>query len=264
VLVWDLLKNNGTCRLPCLWGLTVGQIDKQGLNAFMGKFGNTYTPDSYVERDDFGTLGGLTVIYREQGVHIGVSFDYYLNKESNQPEQLVMHANAAFEKGKDPNWKSTTEISPLYGDASFAQVLQYYTLPQILLNYGRPSQALIATFRDAPDDYPNMYHAFSLVLFYQAQGFFVEYTTQRETVGNHFVGCPTKSYIYVGVSSPTSEHSLAEIVGVGGDVIRKEALDYFQPVDKATSMTLDEFYETFKDPKNTACIKTPIEVWPQP
>jgi hypothetical protein len=263
-LVFGLLKNNGDCRLPCFWGLTPGQIDLQTFSAFTGKFGNTFTLDSYIARRDFGPTGGFTVIYRENGVNIRVAFAYYQNKESTQLEQLVMHADSLYEKGQDPNWKSSTEISPLYGDASFAQALQYYTLPQILSNYGRPSQVLVGTFRDAPDDYPNMFHPFSLVLFYQEQGFFAEYASQRETVGNDFVGCPAKAYIRISAWDPKSGLSLTDIVKRGGDVINDMNLDYFKPVDKATALTLDEFYEAFKDPKNTACLKTRIDVWPKP
>ncbi len=204
------------------------------------------------------------MIYRENGVHIRIAFAYYQSQETTQLEQLVMHADSVYEKGKDPNWKSTTEISPLYGNISFIQVLQYYTLPQILLNYGPPSQVLIGTFRDAPDDYPNMFHPFSVVLFYQDLGLFAEYASQRETVGNDFVGCPAKAYVRVSVWDPKAGLSLTDIVKRGGDVINELNLDYFKPVDQATAMTLYQFYETFKDPKNTVCIKTRIDVWPKP
>ena len=37
---------------------------------------------------------------------------------------------------------------------------------------------------------------------------------------------------------------------------------YFLPLYDATGMTVAEFYENFKDPNTTACLETPLDLWP--
>jgi hypothetical protein len=39
--------------------------------------------------------------------------------------------------------------------------------------------------------------------------------------------------------------------------------DYFKPVGEVTTMSMDDFYETFKDPGNNTCLETPIKYWEQ-
>jgi len=38
---------------------------------------------------------------------------------------------------------------------------------------------------------------------------------------------------------------------------------YYKPIEKATSMTLKQFYDTFRQPTDK-CIETPAKLWPTP
>lgn len=261
-LVFGLLKNNGNCELPCMWGLIPNKTKLTELDKFMGNFGETFTLTSYMERRKTDQTGGLTLIYRENGVHIKVYFTYYLNDKSDQIDELSLVADSLFEKGIDPNWLSSTEISVLYGNPTFSQALEYYTLPIILTNYGTPSQILIGTFPNEPDEPSGIFHAFSLVLYYPEQGIFAEYVSPREIDGDYFVGCPTKSHISVGVWSPDNEPPLESIVKRHGVAIYESNMTDFKSVDEATGLTISEFSETFKAKSNITCIKTPIKIWP--
>jgi len=47
-------------------------------------------------------------------------------------------------------------------------------------------------------------------------------------------------------------------------------LDYYKwdkpimPLEEATGMTVETFYETYRDPANDPCIETPRDLWPDP
>jgi hypothetical protein len=176
---------------------------------------------------------------------------------------LALDGSALYERGKDPDWLSP-DVSPLYGDASFNKAFEYYSLPQILSNYGMPSQVLLAPFPDDPIRTDVKWQPFSLVLLYPEKGIFVEYVSPRGTISNDFVGCPSKAHISLAVWSPESDMSLEYVIQKAGSEINELNMDYFKPVEEATSMTLNEFYQKFKDPNNTACLETPMDFWQTP
>jgi len=256
-LVFDLLKNNGSCELPCLWGLTSGKTDSQALNKFMSQFGKLATPDIYVKVSDYGKVGGFFLDYRKDNVHINTDFSYYENEERNRINLLSLHGYTMQERGKDLDWLSM-DISPLYGNASFNQTFAYYLLPQILSNYGPPSQVWLKPYLDDPQRSDITWWPFILVLFYPQQGIYVEYVMPRNSTGEYFEGCPTHSEVYLAVWNPQDDIPLSQIAEKGGFGFDAE---YSKSVEKATSMTLDQFYQTFKNPGNTACLETPQGIW---
>ncbi len=263
-LVFTLLEDNGDCQLPCLWGLTPGNTDSQALGKFVAQFDNLTTPDIYVSTHDFEDRGNFFVSYRKDNIHIDSRFGYLKNKDDkNKIEMLVLNGYAMQERGKDLDWLSL-DISPLYGDASFNEAFKYYLLPQMLSNYGSPSQVLMAPFPDDPDRPDIEWHPFSLVLLYPEKGIFIEYVSPRETVGNNYVGCPSKVTVSLAVWDPESNLSLTDVVQKAGSEINELNIDYFKSIDQATTMTLEEFFQTFKIPENTTCLETPAELWPGP
>jgi hypothetical protein len=40
-------------------------------------------------------------------------------------------------------------------------------------------------------------------------------------------------------------------------------IEGYIPLEKATTMSLDEFYQTYRQPGNE-CLMTPAEIWPTP
>lgn len=174
-------------------------------------------------------------------------------------EMLTMNGYALGEFGTTP--EGALDLRPIYGDTLFAQTFEYYMLPSILSTYGAPEQVSLATWQDDPDHPRIKTQPFSLVLFYPDQGFFVEYVTEREVIGNRYAGCPSKSHIYLGTWDPKKVLSLPYVAQKAGSVINELNTDYFQSVEDATSLTLDEFYNTFKNPENTTCLETSRDLW---
>ncbi len=259
ILVFNLLKDNGDCQLPCLWGLTPGKTNDQTLDDFMAQFRDWVTPDVYVSTQDFGDVGGFFLGYRKDNVHINIDFSHYKHQDGKL-EMLVLSGRAMQENGKDLDWLSP-DVSPLYGDASFNQTFTYYLLPQILSNYGRPSQVWLKPFLEDPQRPDIQWQPFSLVLLYPEKGIFVEYVSPREMEGDNYIGCPSKALVNLAVWDPQSSLSLADIVQKAGSQINELNIDSFKPLEKVTSMTLNEFYDAFKNAQNAACLETPQSLW---
>ena len=253
--VLNLLQNNGGCQLSCLWGMIPGQVSTSAFNDFMAHFSNQKTNNIFVAIQDFDQIGGFDLIYWENTIDINIDFSYYKNGQDATPKLFTLDSFAMQDKNHSPNWMNSN-ASPIYGNAHFNQVLNHYTLPQILINLGRPSQVLLYTFRE-DSDRPNF--IFIVVLLYPERGVYAKYTMPRETSSNTFIGCPSKANISIAVWSPQNPipfDRVVEIMNSGGNMVS------YISIDKATSMTLDEFYQNFKNPKYTDCIKTPINVWP--
>jgi hypothetical protein len=155
-------------------------------------------------------------------------------------------------------------IETIYGEPFFFQVLSYYMLNNLLSEYGPPSTVLIAPFPDDPQ-YPNEENIpFSIVLFYPEKGILAQYIMPKEKDNGNLTGCPSKvGYVDVVVWNPETNPPLKKIVSMlSGPGINKLNVDYFKPVDEVTSMTMEEFYQTFEDPESTACLETAKEIWP--
>lgn len=259
-LVLDLLKDNGDCQFPCLWGMTPGETKSQDIKAFFAQFGNIVIPEEIlVDPSDFGDKGGLGLLFKVDNLEISTDFSYY--EANDELKQLVLtgYATHKIGSGSDP------QSEYVFGDPQFNQLFQYYMLPQILTTYGHPSKVLIKPFQDEQGHAPREWLPFSLVVIYEEQGFLVQYISPRQVIGNDFAGCPWMAQITFTTWQLGHEVSLVEILPrISGAGINELNVDYFKSIDEATSMTLDEFYETFKNPENTACLETPTDLWSQP
>jgi hypothetical protein len=250
----DLLQSNGSCRLPCLWGITPGDKAAEALGPFLARFsaGSTTSGDVALRFDDFDTAGGVHLSYVEGQLDIDIDLSYYMAGDTVGQLVLITHAT-----------KSAPEEGQVFGDATFNQLVQYYALPHILSEYGRPAQVLIAPFPDDPD-YPSPeWIPFSVVLYYPEEGILIQYLSPRETRGDQYIGCPHQAHVYATVWDPQRKPALSEIVTkLSGQGINELNIDYFKPVEEATSTNLDGFVEEFKDMQTLTCLETRISLWP--
>jgi len=238
----ELLQTNGGCHLPCFLGYTPAEANQMQANQFFNQFVNTETPNLSISKPQAGDNRSISFyfLYKNLYFNIGVS----MHRNGDRIDSLEMDSFS------QPKWNS-----------SYAKVMSSYMLPQVLVDYGKPTQVLIETFRNDSQRPDVTSWPFFLVLLYQDQGFYLNYKMERVSTGAEFLGCPSKSFVSVGVWDPRSEvlfKKMMQVMTNGGD------LRDHKSISDATSMSLDEFYETFKDPKNTRCLRTPIETWPNP
>jgi hypothetical protein len=160
----------------------------------------------------------------------------------------------------------TTEIKRRTEDGGFEtvwenplneQYLSAYSLPEILSTYGQPNNVLVWGNRG--------WAVFSLVLDYSDQGFVVRYSAPLESSGETFLGCMSKAYTNLHLWDPKLEYSWAEGITrtTGGETDEIESLNQlYLPIEEATLLTPDGFFQNFKDPNNTTCLETPVDLWP--
>lgn len=248
VAMLDLVQNNGDCRLPCIWGLTPGVTDTHSRQMLLASIPFISEPDFLVSRSgDENNPGGFGFSSIVDNLRVSVGLSYY--------EKEGMISSLAFVTFP------TRESIAVFGEPYYMDLLYYYLLPQLLNNYGRPSIVLIAPW---PHD-PFMdadYDPFSVVVIYQDLGIMAEYIAPNELDGGYYRACPVQGYLTLRTWDPNQVIPLEKIAALGAGIgISETSFDYFKPIEEATSISLEEFYQTFTDAQDTSCLETPVELW---
>jgi len=127
-----------------------------------------------------------------------------------------------------------------------------YQLPEFLEVYGPPDEIWLSTFFDVGDMFP-----FVVDLFY-SNGIIVSYSTYGELKGDSIQGC-----LDLGPSLRLWEAK--------EELTFREAAKMFRidlegtptlPLEEATGLDVETFYNLYKAPNTATCIETPTELWP--
>ncbi len=138
---------------------------------------------------------------------------------------------------------------PIYNDPFFAQYFQYYSLSNLLSVYGPPENISIGIKLAAQMRGLDQYYLF---LDYSTSGWIALITMAAHTERRrYYLGCPNDGFTSLRLWSP-GDTEMARKYG-----INKES-GYPWPLEKATSLTLDDFYEQFKVPTKQ-CLETNID-----
>jgi hypothetical protein len=262
IISW--LDDNGGCRLPCVWGFTPGRTDHQDIQRVHSTFSDYYEGDGFgIWTDHFEQTGGLDLILEDEDVRTDISMDYNF-KGAEQLTLLGFHANSYIESEA----ASGKEIREISGDKRMFDLVEYYTLPSIINHYGQPTKILIAPYYDErPEVEGPSWIWFSVVLIYEDQGILAEYIMPRRMIGDDFAACVDQNLEISIVTWDTSKAlEFGEIANATTAFygISEAFIDYFKPLEEATSLSIEEFTEIFKEPGTDACVYTPMEMWPNP
>jgi hypothetical protein len=224
--VMDLLKSNSGCRLPCWWGITPGVTTWNETLQFLSSF--TY--------------------------FLGFSYDSkeYQIAEFRIPSPL---------EGSITHWYLIRGgIIDEIGVYNYDLAPSYY-FHEFLNNYGQPSEIWLRTYQlESRGSQP-----FLIELFYPDQGIMVEYSGGKmETVGNILRNCLNGTgfnFPSIYLWSPDKKMSFEE---AAKEFLDLKTLPAPQPLLEATGMSVQTFYQTFKDPDTTTCLETPANLWPLP
>jgi len=185
--------------------------------------------------------------------NLRIRLDLYL--DPSKQDRMYLNTLAYYEV---TDTEGLRHFGNTYGNPTYNQLFKYYMLPQILTNYGIPTQVLLYSYKEEIGDLmaANDFRYMKLILYYQQNDFWIEYYMPRETEGKYYAGCPVNSRIDLTtfLISQNNEPFLDQI----------DFAPVSLPIEEATGMIVDEFYQTFKDPENTVCIKTPMELWQIP
>ena len=221
-VVLELLRTNGNCELPCWWGLVPGQTTWDEVLALLEPIASR-----------IAQYGLADVAPNRAEV-----FFLTLPKEVSSP---YIELDFAMQNGVVQRIQVSGFKSP------------DYQLPQLLSAYGQPSEVWIHTEGFSPE----AYRSFGLVLLYTQRSILVSYSTEGELADSTIQGC------FQGNPSLWLWH---------GDRLLTftEAVELFSwdvqnvlylPLSDATGMTVDMFYQSFKD-EQVVCLQTPKNLWP--
>ena len=229
----DLLSDNGGCHLPCWWNITPGQTSMQEAASSLNAF-RAIAPDNFLFDNQEGSAG-LRINRDEREVTISIVASGDIPRGIVKWLTVYMHVYRRL----DEETRIPIYENPLYDSQA------YPYLPHLLSIYGPPSEAKIAIDVD--------FKQYFLILYYPENGWEVMFEMPMERTGDLMIGCPSKAFITLWLWSPAYPETQTELGLTPGP--------FFEPIDKATSLTLDQFYEQFKDASNTGCLESPADIY---
>lgn len=128
-------------------------------------------------------------------------------------------------------------------------------LHSILTKYGKPEILLFSTEPDLPGDL-----FLELIVVYPKNQFIMRYSKYAELSDKDVISCENDSYIELIILD--NQEQLASLNSIANAVETKELnVDvWHKPVEEAMGITLDEFYEIYRE-SEAPCITTPISIW---
>lgn len=251
----ELLANNGGCRLPCLWGITPGKSTSQEVQSILSPLSvirNDYSVAAKFKPDS----GFVDLNYSEGDLMLNVETSYLAD---NQIIKGLRFHTTEYQFGKAPNGEVVA--FSFFDSETFGKRVDYYSLSHVLSEQGIPDAVMIATSDSPPISVPSI-GFFYIVLLYPEQGIWVKYTTQMNMVGANVHGCPQNAHVEMELFPAGNTDSFFTSLKQNQDWVAQQK-NWFQPLEKATSMTLEQFYETFRQPTDK-CIETPAKLWTPP
>jgi hypothetical protein len=234
-LAIDLLRDNGGCRLPCFWGFIPQQTSQDTLDSFFHAFYN---------------IGGRRIFIPRNNSTIKISTTWYY---SDDPHAVVRWIKVFMSSQREINLPDGTVDQEIFDNPFFTHYIHYYTLPSLLSNYGVPSKAYIGIDPGAEMGFENILHLF---LAYSESGWGVQFRMRFKQEHGFYKGCPAQAFTSLFLWSPENVSAATE-----NQAWIDEFGIYFKSIEEATSLSLQEFYQRFKDSSHTPCLETPVDIW---
>jgi hypothetical protein len=254
-IIQNAIRDNGGCKLPCIWGIDPNKTNPEQAQEFFSRLGKEDREgDFYLDKDIYDDMASLYVIIWNELLRTYFNLSYFHREE--KIENIVLSVELTQQH------EGRASITPVFGDPYFSELVNYYLLPQVLSRYEIPTKILLLTYPDNPDR-EDIKPLFSMVLLYEDLGFLVEYLFPRESNGDNFIGCPSKTAYITLVSwdantKPLLENMVQRISGLG---INKLNYSEFRTLEDVTTMQIDDFEDLFKSNDEQACISTPKYRW---
>lgn len=216
--VEDLLKTNGNCAPPCLWGLKVGKTSFEQVDAFFQHMDRK----GYIERNEKGEISLYNTSFRGRNdtfpIEIVIDFDAGIIKD------IRMFIGGLYESGINrEGWSA-------------------YSLKNILQTYGVPSRVVFAVQQPTEPPYNSGLVAYSYVVHYEAPNVTYFYRGGPIHAGQVYRICPmspkeaaTALWLFFG------KHPYGDF---------RDWVD----LSEATSLSLEDFYKVFTEGDEGTCL----------
>ena len=228
-VVVAMLEDNGDCELPCWWGITPTVTTWQAVRDLLASYGKQTSSFQYAD----GTTAHSTRDFEVQGVG---HYDYrigFIFLEQGGIVEAIQVSSEVF-RGAVAEY--------------FAQDWHRYSLDQMLTRYGEPSQVFLQLFPSFEPDSAN----YTVVVLYDQLGIAVRYWGLAAVVGDKVQVCPVLeqvNMITLWLQTPQNTTPLMQ------RVITSDESSYFQSLEKTTGLTMQAFYDTFRDGDSGACLE---------
>ncbi len=248
----NLLKNNGGCSLPCVWGITPGKSTNQQSESILSPLSSISS--DFEIRPNFDTTGGFVDLSHSEGQD-DLFFITGVSYSSNNQTVRFIHFYAREEKiptDSNGNWLSR---GPFFDFPPYYTRVEYYSLSHVLYQQGMPTSVLVqaSPLRDYSDK-----GIIDIALLYPEQGIWVNYEMTTHTQSGVRKGCPANANFEMYLYPPGNIISFFSLLdGTDWGVIKVG----YKAINLATSMSVEQFYQTFRNPTDQ-CIETPDNIWP--
>lgn len=224
----NLMKTNGGCQLPCLWGITPGK---------------SLLPETKYQFEQFmklmaakleGINGGAEFSYPDKGPFEGAFGSVYLRSKNNFVVAMSLEG--------------------------YHTIAQNYAIQDVLQRYGLPDNIWIYTLRDS---YGEGVLPFVITLDYSSHGFLVYYKGNGQPIyksGSIRLCYPQNSiFPKILVWDQKDENPFAKNKS---DYVYRIWYE-MKPIEEAMNMSEDEFYKLFTEPNQgqTICLNIPASLW---
>lgn len=247
-----LLANNNDCSLPCLWGITPGKssfLEARSILLPLRDIAET----AYFDPASPDSISPL-IVENNQRLYTDIAYLYNAN------DVITLMRFRALEEELSQDEYGNQLTTPIYGSPEFIQRIEYYSLSHLLSEQGIPTSVMIS--RELTYENNRRSFLINIVVLYPNQGIWAKYTTwmDENAVGSNIRSCPVNARVEMNLTptgNPESFYTLLDRTDWG--VTKGE----YKPLDEATSMSVEEFYQTFSQPTDK-CIETPANLWPTP
>jgi hypothetical protein len=241
-----LLSDNGGCRLPCIWGIVLGESAYREAQAALLPISSiseltSFTPES----------GAMFPVYTEGDLQIYTNIGFIANSENNIVNHIAFNAEAHRPLAQGG-------YADVFDSKFFGEKVSAYSLSHVLTEQGVPSSIMIET-AGGPLTRGGT-GGFDILLLYPDQGILVNYKTQMHLNGANVRGCPSNAYVQMELYPPGQPDSFFEGLKQTDWPLKMTG---YKPLEETTSMSVQEFYDTFREPTDK-CLETSAKLWPTP
>jgi hypothetical protein len=264
----QFVQENGGCVLPCLLGLSPMHSDRTSVERFTQYF-QSHSQKSIDQIDSINIdghynsdYGGARIAFWKNRIRVDVSIGVSF---MNDDIKYIAFSTGVYEHvGEFANEAAAI----LSNHPDYDELLGHFSLPRILQDYGRPTEIWVMPF---PEDelrrttYATGGYPFDFLLIYPDKGFAVEYMAWvKDEDDGYLTACPDSAYMQIASWNPERNPQFSEIATYfeGTHSLSVSNFTGFKQIQEVTLLSPEDFYELYKNPGYSECVKTPRDLWP--
>jgi hypothetical protein len=220
----ELLKTNANCTLPCWWGIVPGKTPWTVAQSILYQFDQEIYDRTAGRSQPF--IGEAIIPVKSEISSLGRLYHKYTVADG-----LVQLVDVF--PGRVPT----------------------YGLSEIFKEYGKPAEVWVRTDPDAPSGAIN----FLAVTYYPKLGIIASYDQEARRNGQLIMACLPPAFASdLILWAPTGTDDFRSVVNRTG--LTDEGLKYM-PLQDATQVSIDTFFEKLSEPDAQLCVETPADLW---